>query len=330
MIYQIDPVSPFTQAQKDALVVDSIKLPRDTLSRGTGDCDDLTVLYCSLLEAAGIETGFITVPGHIFPAVNTGYRGRQFGELHPDRRMTIDVDGELWLPVEITMVAAGQFLDAWYRGADLWHNFDETPESRGFYRTRTSQAVYRPVGLRESDLGLQYGDPQALASVFRTSLADIGKIVTEGYSRTARESGREQDYNRAGMIYAKFGFYREAESYLEKALHISPDYVPALINRGNIAYMRENFSRALEDYRIAYDNLSSRGLESSSVAARLLINMSKTSYAAGEHNQAQTLYVQAQELEPQLASSFAYLGSAGGFSRASDLSESENIFFIEE
>ena len=96
MIYQIDPISPFTRAQEDSYVVDSVKLSRDTLKRGTGDCDDLTVLFCSLLESAGIETGFITVPGHIYPVVNTGYASRQYKDIHPDRNLTIDVEGELW------------------------------------------------------------------------------------------------------------------------------------------------------------------------------------------------------------------------------------------
>jgi transglutaminase-like putative cysteine protease len=31
-----------------------------------GDCDDLSILYCSLLEAIGIRTAFVTIPGHIF------------------------------------------------------------------------------------------------------------------------------------------------------------------------------------------------------------------------------------------------------------------------
>ena len=70
-LYQADPSLPFTRVQGNPMVVDPISLPRDTLKRITGDCDDLTVLFCSLLESAGTETGFITVPGHIYAAFNT-------------------------------------------------------------------------------------------------------------------------------------------------------------------------------------------------------------------------------------------------------------------
>ena len=73
-IYQKDPTSPFDAAQENPLVIDAVSLPRSTLKRGTGDCDDLTALYCSLMESVGIKTAFITTPGHIYAAFNTGSR----------------------------------------------------------------------------------------------------------------------------------------------------------------------------------------------------------------------------------------------------------------
>ncbi len=106
-LYQADPTSPFIEVQESTHVVDSVSLPRNTLKRITGDCDDLTVLYDSLLETVGIETAFITVPGHIYSCFNTKISGRQYGMVHPDRRMTINVEGELWLPLEITMIGTG-------------------------------------------------------------------------------------------------------------------------------------------------------------------------------------------------------------------------------
>ena len=76
--YQVDPVLPFTEVQEDPMVVDSVSLARDTLTRTTGDCDDLTVLYNTILESSGVETGFITTPGHIFSVFNTGIAARDY------------------------------------------------------------------------------------------------------------------------------------------------------------------------------------------------------------------------------------------------------------
>ncbi|HAK45532.1 MAG TPA: hypothetical protein DCO79_06390, partial [Spirochaeta sp.] len=66
--YQIDPKTPFTEFSADSLAVDFLQFPRQTLSYTSGDCDDLSILYSALMEAVGMETAFITIPGHIFMA----------------------------------------------------------------------------------------------------------------------------------------------------------------------------------------------------------------------------------------------------------------------
>ena len=42
--------------QTDRAAIDHIQYPAQTLGGKTGDCDDLTVLYCALLESAGMAT----------------------------------------------------------------------------------------------------------------------------------------------------------------------------------------------------------------------------------------------------------------------------------
>ena len=57
---------------ENVAAVDYLQYPRDTLARKSGDCDDLSILYCSLLQALDIDTAFVTTPGHIFAAVALG------------------------------------------------------------------------------------------------------------------------------------------------------------------------------------------------------------------------------------------------------------------
>ena len=118
ILYQKDPTSPFEAAQENPLIVDAISLPRNTMTRATGDCDDLTVLFCSLMEAVGIETAFITIPGHIYAAFKTSTPSRSYKMLNPDRNMTLNIDGELWIPVEITLIGEADFLTAWRTGVE--------------------------------------------------------------------------------------------------------------------------------------------------------------------------------------------------------------------
>ncbi|TFG59473.1 MAG: transglutaminase domain-containing protein, partial [Spirochaetales bacterium] len=66
--YQIDPATPFSELSEQKEAVDFLQFPRQTLEYSNGDCDDLSALYTSLMEAAGVESAVITIPGHIFAA----------------------------------------------------------------------------------------------------------------------------------------------------------------------------------------------------------------------------------------------------------------------
>ncbi|MEW5818395.1 MAG: hypothetical protein AB1798_23775, partial [Spirochaetota bacterium] len=68
LTYAVDPATPFKEYSQDRLAVDFLQFPVQTLKYRAGDCDDLSILYAALLEALGIETAFITIPGHIFIA----------------------------------------------------------------------------------------------------------------------------------------------------------------------------------------------------------------------------------------------------------------------
>jgi hypothetical protein len=47
-------------------VGDYVQLPYETFKNKNGDCEDLAITYASLLEAIGMESVLIKVPGHVF------------------------------------------------------------------------------------------------------------------------------------------------------------------------------------------------------------------------------------------------------------------------
>jgi tetratricopeptide (TPR) repeat protein len=331
LIYQVDPSSPFTQVQENTLLVDSVSLPRDTLNRITGDCDDLTVLFCSLLETAGIETGFITVPGHIYLAVNTKEATRNYINIHPNRDLTLNVDGELWVPVEITLVGTNTFLDAWIRGAELWNSYEQQPDLRRFYRTREAQSIYRPVGLRETDLGLQYGEPREITAAFSRDLDRIADIIIDSYNSQAQKSGTQRAYSALGMAYVRFARYQEAEWAFNRALQIEPTYLSALVNLGNVRYLREDYEGALRLYENARTTLEEQGRADSPVVQMVLLNISQTHHAMENYDRAQEFFAQAKELDPDKVREFAFLGRIdAGSERAADAGSRSEILFLAE
>ncbi|MDR2786177.1 MAG: hypothetical protein LBB83_09720 [Treponema sp.] len=94
--YVIDPASSFVEFSENAAALDSLNYPYQTLYYRGGDCDDLSILYCSLLEALGIDTAFITIPGHIYCAFDIGASEPGVGyhrelEFRKDRRFAVSL-----------------------------------------------------------------------------------------------------------------------------------------------------------------------------------------------------------------------------------------------
>ncbi len=331
ILYQADPTLPFTKVQGNPMVVDSISLPRDTLKRTTGDCDDLTVLFCSLLETAGMETAFITVPGHIYAAFNTKLAGAEYGKLHPDRSMSINLDGQLWVPVEITLIGRTGFPEAWRKGVEEWKEHEAQPEKRGFYPTRTAQEIYRPVGLKETDLGLQYGRKEKILEGFRRDLDKLIEGVVEEVASSARKSGRKEDYNKLGILYGQFGRYPQAEAAFQSALRADPQYLNAQINLANLLFLKKAYAESAARYEKSLEGLEKLQQGKSSKSLKVLLNLSRAYYQMERFTEAQAYYARAEAIDAREAGQYAFLGErASGESRAAAASDpAKEILFLE-
>ncbi|UCF95869.1 MAG: tetratricopeptide repeat protein, partial [Spirochaetaceae bacterium] len=333
ILYQQDPVSPFTKVQGDPRAVDSINLPRDTLSRNTGDCDDLTALYCSLLEAAGIETGYITVPGHIYAVFNTKEPAKNYRKLHPDREMTFNVDGELWVPVEITLIGKAGFPEAWRRGMEEWKEVESLPDQRILVVTRRAQEIYRPVGLREADLGLQYGRGEQIVTAFNRDMDRLADTVLVDYVEATRKRGSKEDFNRLGVAYARFRRFEPALTALRQALQIDANYIAAQVNLANVYFMLENYGEAAARYETAYNQLQNSTQSGGDLSKKVLLNLSAAHYQLGNYSQAEKMYALAREADPKSAEAFTYIaqGAESGGARAAEQADvSARILFVEE
>jgi len=313
ILYQPDPSSPFTEVQGNTLLVDSVSLPRETLVDITGDCDDITVLFNTLLETTGVRSGIVTIPGHIYSAIDTGLSPREFATVHPDRDMTLEIDGTLWIFVEITLIGQTGFIEAWRTGMDQWRQYNEDVAKRSFYPTGEAQAAYRPVGLQETDLGLQYGEPEEFIRPFRTDRNRLAGVILQPLRERATSRRRARDWNRLGIAAARLKQHRLAEDALERAAALDRDDVSPQVNLGSLRFLQGDYPGALAAFRDA-ERAVSRGSGSARRRTELIvsINLAKTLYELERFDEATAYVEQAEEIDPEEAARYRFIAAATG------------------
>ncbi|HKJ86192.1 MAG TPA: tetratricopeptide repeat protein [Spirochaetia bacterium] len=332
ILYQPDPTSPFTQVQENTLLVDSISLPRQTLRSITGDCDDLTVLFNSMLESVGVKTGFVTLPGHIYTAINTEVDPQNYAQVHTDPDMTIEHDGSLWILVEITLVGEASFVEAWRTGMRQWRAYAERENLRSFHTTAASQRLFRAVGLTESDLGLQYGDPGAFLASYRNDMERLSAEVLRPVIDRAESRRNPRTWNHVGVLAGKLRRFDAASDAFETASLLDRDYVNPLINMGSLEYLQGNHDAAIRHYRRA-ENLISLNPEAvaTDVAVSVYLNLSRVLYEVSEFDEANRYVEIAEQLDAERVAEYGRMATTAGEegARASQRTL-RSILFVED
>ena len=142
--YLADANSPYAQATSDRSVIDHIQYPAELLSSKTGDCDDLTVLYASLLENAGVATALVDYPGHIFLLFDTGLSRQEAYKLPMEARQYVVRGDRVWIPVEITRLDQ-PFAEAWKQGLDELSRLSERDRRRLVVDTAAAWERFPPA-----------------------------------------------------------------------------------------------------------------------------------------------------------------------------------------
>jgi len=327
-VYQIDPTLSYEDAKGNINFVDTVNLPRETLVKLAGDCDDLTVLFNAMLESSGIPTGFITAPGHIYSIFSTGVPARDYRLVHPDKDMTVPINGILWVPLEITYIGEDDFLSAWESGAEEFHRYADS-DLLGLYFTNEAQQVYRPVGFQERDLGLQYGDRTRILIDFENSLTKITNLVMDSFEDGAGIRGDKTSYNIYGIVSARFGAFDRAEKAFNNALAQDRNYISPKVNLANVYYLREEYQNALRLFHDAERVFENNGDSSSSEYARLLLNIARTYYELENFDLAAEYSQALAEINPAMAARFDYLGVTED-DKSAELLEPTSVQYLEE
>jgi len=301
--YVVDPKTPFVEFSKDATLVDYLQFPRQTLSYKAGDCDDLSILFAALLESVGVETAFVTVPGHIFLAFSTGLSNEEAARVFSGSRELIVTDGRAWVPLETT-VRSGGFMKAWTEAARQWRQADSR-DNAGFFPVHAAWREYEPVGLPGDEADIAAPEKAELLGALEVEVAryvgrKIAPQVAELEKSIRSNGGTPAVYNKLGILYARYGRYEQAEEAFRKAAG-QQDFVPALVNLGNLMILKDRPEQALGFYEQAAAE-QPRNPE-------VLLALARSYHELEQYEAARTRYEELAALDRSLAERYAYLGA---------------------
>ena len=303
--YVKDPTSAFEDNVGTASI-DFLQFPYQTLMYRGGDCDDLSILVCSLLESVGIRTAFITIPGHIYMAFDSGFTVEEAKEYF----LTLDefiVDGdEVWLPLEITLTDEG-FNKAWHKGAWEWNTAARNGTAM-MYKMEDSWKVYKPVNVPGAVARFTLPEETYVARLFTHSVDEfvIGQIMPQiaYYENRIAMHPTAQNYNDFGVLYARYGLFEQAEKQFRLARKL--EYLPSILNTANLYYSMKDYTRAVNWYNEVLSADPNNSLA--------MIGLARCAYETGNYKECDKWYGTVFNKDIALARKYSYLG---GFQQTS-------------
>jgi tetratricopeptide (TPR) repeat protein len=230
------------------------------------------------------------------------------------------------VPVEVTEFEEG-FLRAWQTGAKQWREASARDQCR-LIPVREAWAIYEPVGLPGESRTVNVPQEDRIMSAYLQELIafidrELYPKVAEIRSEINRTGGSPAAYNRLGVLYARYGLYERAEREFERVLNQEQGYVPALINLGNINYLKGNMRDAKEYYDRAYrqdpDN------------PKVLLTVARVNHEMENYGTVKETYTRLKKVDPDLAQQFAYLDLRGeDATRAAAIGRVKEVVLWEE
>jgi len=252
--YQIDPNNPYAQVVDADWPFDNIQYPRELLKKWTGDCDDCTVLYCSLLENLGIATAVVDVPGHIFAMFDVGIDPVDRYRLGIPEHKMVSFKGKLWIPVETTLWGK-PFEEVWEAGLEQLRSVENLDNH--VRMVSESWLKYPPS---DPPFEFEIGQEVVGATCDSTDVA-IRKNMLDGTKRefviqeyasqlASRTDDSELQFELA-YVYRSMNMAEDARTHARRAVELSGNLAEAETCLGNSYFVEGNLKQAVEHYQRA-------------------------------------------------------------------------------
>ena len=246
--YVPDPENPYGGIIPGRPVLDTVRLPRETLRLRTGDCDDLAMLYAALLQNIGIDTAVVDLFDHVLVMFDTGLTARSLGQLARDPGLLrVDARGRVWVPVEVTMVGKS-FSAAWEAAAAELASRRHT-----VIELKEAWKKYSPLRPREPAPDIVAPPASAVRALFTEDLRRQEEALTspqmrELAQRIAADPRDAMALNDLGILLARRGYLGRAAAHFERVIELLPAFAGGYGNIGNVLYEQGKYPEAVQRY----------------------------------------------------------------------------------
>ena len=241
-----DSATPYSEYHLDGELLDYIQYPFQTMLYKSGDVDDIGVLFMAMLEAAGIEAGYIPLTDDFIVLIDVKQTESKIGSMLDGTDRAIIIDENVWIPVSMSTLREG-FVNSWYNAITEIMDAYENDEDVSFFTLQDGWTVYPAVSFSSGS-----GSTEKPLETLLTAAVEIDMsryITTEFGPQIAalqyqiKEKGMTVDLlNKLGLLYVRAGIYSSAIPVYEKAAGMGS--VAAMNNLGNIAVVQSRYADA--------------------------------------------------------------------------------------
>lgn len=296
LTYMQDPSNPYQVTAGKTDFVDYLQYPRETLNRKSGDCDDLVGVYSSALESIGIRTKVVEVPGHMLMMFSTAIEAEADADTMGG--MMIVHDGQLWIPVETTLVGSS-FMKAWEAGSKAYYEWEgkglttlDIREAWGRFKPASLPAVNWQIGpVKRADIDSKFDNEYKTVKRIR-----LGSLTKKYVKALSADPNDVSSMLQLGIIYAKEDEPAEAIKIFERAMAAKPDDPSVLNNLGNVLFMEKRYGDAKRMYERATQLQPDDPL--------IWVNLARCYLRLEAREPAKEAFKKALELDPEISNKF--------------------------
>ena len=256
MQYAENPSNSFEKISTNPnFPIDYAQFPRETLRRKSGQCDDLTTLFISMLDADNIHAAIIDYPGHMAFMFDTHASSWTDAALPKDS--LISYEGTYWVPVESTLIGKS-FLDA-VRNAAYSYNTELKKGEVHIIDVRKAWETYEPVTMPPTNWKAETPNMETVnkfvkensENLFHAAYRSIQKRLKE---KIASNPSLIDPRLALGVWEYEDGNIHAAKKSFKSALAISSTSAAAYNDLGNIAFLKRKYHEAERWYNKAARN----------------------------------------------------------------------------